>query len=74
MTTTASIALSQRLRTIPLSAERGSIFDRNGRDLAISIERSSVYADPTLVTDPALYASKLSPVVGVDSRTHCTNG
>ncbi len=59
------LALSQRLRTIPLSAERGSIFDRNGRDLAISIERSSVYADPSLVTDPALYASKLSPVVGV---------
>ena len=64
-----AMALRQRLRTIPLNAERGSIFDRNGRDLAISIERNSVYADPTLVADPALVASKLAPVVGVDQQT-----
>jgi cell division protein FtsI (penicillin-binding protein 3) len=64
-----AMALAQRLRTIPLNAERGSIFDRNGADLAISIEKSSVYADPTLVPDAALYASKLAPVVGVDQAT-----
>ncbi len=34
------------------------------RDLAISVEKESVYADPTLVTDPAMYASQLAPVVG----------
>jgi cell division protein FtsI (penicillin-binding protein 3) len=62
------LALRQRLRTIPLNAERGNIFDRNGRDLAISVERSSVYADPTLVADPALYASKLAPIVAVDQQ------
>jgi cell division protein FtsI (penicillin-binding protein 3) len=64
-----AMALAQRLRTIPLEPERGSIFDRNGADLATSVEVSSVYADPTLVTDPALYASKLAPVVGVDQTT-----
>jgi cell division protein FtsI (penicillin-binding protein 3) len=63
------MALAQRLRTIPLTAERGSIFDRNGADLALSVERSSVYADPSLVTDPAMYASKLAPVVDVDQAT-----
>lgn len=61
-----SMALDQRLRTIPLVAERGGIFDRNGRDLAISVEQSSVYADPRLVTDAAMYASRLARVVGVD--------
>lgn len=61
-----SLALGQRLRTEPVAAMRGSIFDRNGRDLAISIERSSIVADPTLVTDPALYASKLAAVLGAD--------
>ena len=40
------------LHTIPLTAQRGSVFDRNGRDLAMSIEQTTVYADPTLVTDP----------------------
>lgn len=63
------MALGQRLRTIPLVAERGSIFDRNGRDLAISVERSSVFADPQVVTDAAMYASRLSSVVGVDQQT-----
>ncbi|MGQ0824062.1 MAG: peptidoglycan D,D-transpeptidase FtsI family protein [Actinomycetota bacterium] len=63
-----ALALDQRLRTIPLPAARGSIFDRSGRDLAISIERPSVYADPKLVSDPAMYASRLAPVVGVDQQ------
>ena len=61
-----AMALDQRLRTVPIAAARGSIFDRNGRDLAMSIERSSVYADPTLVTDPAMYAAQLAPIVGGD--------
>jgi len=64
-----NLALDQRLREIPLVAERGSIFDRNGRDLAISVEQSSVYADPRLVTDAAMYASRLAGVVGVDQAT-----
>jgi cell division protein FtsI (penicillin-binding protein 3) len=63
------LALGQRLRTVPLPAARGSIFDRNGRDLAMSVEKPSVYADPTLVTDPAMYASQLAPIVGVEQET-----
>jgi cell division protein FtsI (penicillin-binding protein 3) len=63
-----AMALDQRLRTVPLPAARGSIFDRNGRDLAISVERPSVWADPKLVADPAMYASRLAPVVGVDQE------
>ena len=60
------IALSQRLRTVPLPAERGSIFDRDGRDLAMSVERATIYADPHFVADPTGEAAKLAPVVGVD--------
>jgi cell division protein FtsI (penicillin-binding protein 3) len=60
-----ALALAQRLRTIPLAGERGGIFDRNGSDLAISVTRDTVYADPTFVSDPGLYAAKLAPVVGV---------
>jgi cell division protein FtsI (penicillin-binding protein 3) len=61
-----SVDLAQH--TIPLTAQRGSVFDRNGRDLAMSIERTTVYADPTLVTDPVAEAAKLAPVLNVDSK------
>ncbi len=64
-----SLALAQRLRTIPLPADRGSIFDRNGRDLAMSVQRSTVWADPTLVTEPVATATKLAPLLGVAPAT-----
>lgn len=62
------MALDQRLATIPLPAERGSIFDRNGRDLAISVQRDTVWADPSVVIDPAGYAAQLAPLVSVDEQ------
>src|SRR5436190_18544788 len=60
-----ALAIAQRLRSIPLSAERGGIFDRNGSDLAISVTRDTIYADPKFVSDPGLYAARLAPIVGV---------
>jgi cell division protein FtsI (penicillin-binding protein 3) len=62
------LSVELALHTIPLSAERGSVFDRNGRDLAMSIERTTVYADPTLVTDPVGEAHRLAPVLHLDER------
>ncbi|MDQ1532741.1 MAG: hypothetical protein QOF28_502, partial [Actinomycetota bacterium] len=59
------LALNQRLHTIPLSAERGGVFDRNGSDLAISVTRDTIYADPKFVSDPGMYAAKIAPVVGI---------
>ncbi|MSO79172.1 MAG: penicillin-binding protein 2 [Acidimicrobiia bacterium] len=63
------LGLSQRVHTVTLAAERGSIFDRNGNDLALSVSRSSVWADPRLIKDPAGYATQLAPIVGVDAPT-----
>ena len=60
---------SQRLRKITLAAERGAIFDRNGVDLALSVNQQTVWANPKVVTDPAGYAAKLAPVLGVDQKT-----
>lgn len=65
----ASRGLRQRLATIPVQAERGSIFDRNGRDLAISVQRETVWADPSLIADPVGVAETLAPIVGVDRET-----
>ncbi|MGQ0805998.1 MAG: peptidoglycan D,D-transpeptidase FtsI family protein [Actinomycetota bacterium] len=60
------LGLDQRLRTIELAAERGSIFDRNGNDLAVSVQQQTVWADPRVIKDPIGYAAKLAPIVGVD--------
>ncbi len=55
---------SQRLESRVLPADRGSILDRNGTELAISLNRQTVWADPSLVEDPAAAAFALAPVVG----------
>ena len=45
------------------------MFDRNGRDLAMSIDRTTVYADPTLVDRSGRRRPrKLAPVLQVDER------
>jgi cell division protein FtsI (penicillin-binding protein 3) len=61
----AAMGLSERIHTEILPADRGSIFDRNGNELAMSVPQSTVWADPLLVTDPAQEAETLAPVLGV---------
>ncbi|HYT40047.1 MAG TPA: penicillin-binding protein 2, partial [Acidimicrobiia bacterium] len=56
-------------RKITLAAERGAVFDRNGVDLALSVNQQTVWANPKVVTDPAGYAAKLAPILGVDAKT-----
>lgn len=51
---------AQRVRGIELPAGRGSIFDRNDYDLAITIPQTTVVADPRLVTDPDATARSLA--------------
>ena len=57
---------SQRIRTVPLYAARSAIVDRNGVDLALSVPRRSLVADPRLVADPVHTARVLGPLLGVD--------
>lgn len=59
------LGLDQRIHTVPLSAERGSVFDRNGQDLASSLTQKTVVADPAVIRNPAKTAAALAPVVGV---------
>ncbi len=61
----AVLGQDQRLHAIVLPAQRGSIVDRNGAELAVTIPRSTVFADPQMVTDPAGAARALSPVLGM---------
>ncbi|HVF32171.1 MAG TPA: penicillin-binding protein 2 [Acidimicrobiales bacterium] len=57
----------QLVHEIALPAARGAIFDRNGRELALSVRQSTVWANPRQVTDPAGQAAALAPMLGVDA-------
>lgn len=61
------IAEKQRERDIEFPASRGSIFDRGGEPLGISVELRMVFADPAQIADPRRTAAKLAPVLGEDA-------
>jgi len=65
----ATVAHTERLRTLDLPAARGTIFDRDGQVLARSVEARTITADPMLVADAAAYAHLLSAKLGVDEPT-----
>src|SRR2546427_3205403 len=58
-------ARAEQERTITLDPLRGPILDRNGKELAVSLDVDSVFAAPAEVDDPAGAARRLSAVVGV---------
>jgi cell division protein FtsI (penicillin-binding protein 3) len=53
----------QRIEPIALPAARGTIFDRNGKDLALSTPAKSVGADPSVISDRAAAARSLARVL-----------
>lgn len=61
----AEKALYQRLKLETINADRGRIFDRNGKELAISIPTPAVYADPSQIKDIDKTAKELAPVLGL---------
>ena len=65
--TLAAEAMGQRMRVVELPAQRGSITDRSGEPLAVTVEARNLTADQTLVTDPVAVATALAPVLGVDA-------
>jgi cell division protein FtsI (penicillin-binding protein 3) len=65
----AAFGESQLLHTVTLRTSRGAIFDRNGRDLALTINRPTIWANPRLVTDPFAEAAALAPVLGVEEAS-----
>ena len=58
--------VSQRVATKEVQAQRGSILDRHGIDLALSVPRRSLVADSKLVEDPVQTARALVQIVGGD--------
>jgi cell division protein FtsI (penicillin-binding protein 3) len=61
----ASLGAEQRTRAVEVAADRGSVLDRSGNDLAISLPQQTVWTDPSLVEDPGAVAAELAPVLGI---------
>ncbi len=57
-------ALDVRMRDIPIQPKRGVIYDRNGHELAFSIDVESLYAIPAQVEDPEGVARVVSELLG----------
>ena len=56
----------QHQKIVSLQARRGSIYDRHGRELAVSIETDSLYAVPARIENPRAVAARLAPVLGLN--------
>ncbi len=54
-------------QAITLPAERGSILDRNGDELAMSIPQTTIYADPHQVSNPVAEATALAPILSMSA-------
>jgi cell division protein FtsI (penicillin-binding protein 3) len=62
----------QRIEPIALPAARGTIFDRNGKDLALSTPAKSVGADPSVISDRAAAARSLARALGLPANEVAT--
>ena len=61
--------VSNPLGEIIVPAPRGTVFDRNGRTIALSLPAATVVSDPRLIADPHAVAAALSAVMGVEAET-----
>ena len=60
----SSQAQASRTISFDISARRGTIYDRNGVVLATSVDATTVYCDPSEVTDVGYAAAKVAETLG----------
>ncbi len=65
----SAIGSAEVTTTVRVPAPRGTIYDRDGAVLAVSVPTSTVVADHFLITHPAGEAATLAPVLGVSQAT-----
>lgn len=59
-------AQRQQQRIVEVSPRRGVLYDRNLRELAMSVQVDSCFAVPSEISDPAMVARLLSGVLGAE--------
>ena len=66
----AEEAKATRLNSMDLPARRGTIYDRNGKVLATSINAKTVYCNPKEVSDPQGEAAIIAATIGGDMQEY----
>ncbi|MGA9937931.1 MAG: penicillin-binding protein 2, partial [Candidatus Acidiferrales bacterium] len=61
-------AQRQQERIFEISPKRGTIYDRKGRELAVSLPMDSVFGDPAEITDVDMVGRLLSRVLNVSAE------
>lgn len=56
-------AQKQQQRSFEVSPARGTIYDRNGHELAVSTPMDSLFGDPVDIHDPAMVARLVAPIL-----------
>jgi cell division protein FtsI/penicillin-binding protein 2 len=64
----AGKARRQQTTVVELDPPRGTIYDAHGRELAVSVQVDSAWADPADISDPQATAKALAPLVHQDER------
>ena len=65
----ADFAKKQIQRNLRLEPLRGDIYDRNGQELAVSIEMESLAANPRMIENPRATARQLSKVIQIPAAS-----
>jgi cell division protein FtsI (penicillin-binding protein 3) len=68
----AERADKQQQRTVEIAPRRGILYDRNMRELAMTVQVDSVYADPSEIADAQSAARTLSSIVHTDPEDKLT--
>jgi len=62
----AEYGAEQRVRSREIPAPRGTIYDRSGQAIAMSVAATDVVANPSEISDPAGVAQVLAPLLAMD--------
>ncbi|SKC78856.1 stage V sporulation protein D [Maledivibacter halophilus] len=62
------LAIRQQTRDVPITARRGTIYDRNGKELATSVTKFTVWATPSEIKSKEVVAKSLANILEMEEE------